>query len=188
AYLEDWLPRNVKDDSRVSFYFSGHGAPDPETGRAFLVPSDGDPNFLEKTAYPLKKLYSGLNSLKVRQVIVALDSCFSGSGGRSVLAKDARPLVMQVDSSMAPGGKLVIFAATSGRGITTAIEDQGHGIFTYYFLRGLAGEAKDASGAVTARGLYEYLKPNVQDAAARQNRDQTPVLEGAAEGEIIRFK
>ena len=36
-------------------------------------------------------------ALKAKEVIVAMDACFSGAGGRSVLAKGARPLVMQVD-------------------------------------------------------------------------------------------
>ena len=188
AYLEDWLPRNVTEDSRVFFYFSGHGAPNPESGQAYLVPWDGNPNFLEKTAYPVKKLYAGLNGLKARQVVVALDSCFSGAGGRSVLAEGVRPLVAKVDASVSTGGKIVLFAAASAQGVTSSLKEQGHGIFTYFFLKGLGGAAKDPSGAVTPRGLYDFLKPKVQDSASRQNRDQTPVLEGAMDGEIARFE
>ena len=188
AYLEEWLPRNVREDSRVFFYFSGHGAPDPTAGQAYLLPWDGNPSFLKKTAYPLKRLYAQLNALKAKQVIVALDSCFSGSGGRSVLAQGARPLVTQVDTAIAPGGKVTVFAASAPNEITATLQEQGHGIFTYYFLKGLGGEAKDASGAITPRGLYEYLKPKVQDAASRQNRDQTPALEGSLDGEIVRYK
>ncbi|GAG20109.1 unnamed protein product, partial [marine sediment metagenome] len=84
-YLESWLPRNVKPNSRVFFYFSGHGAPDVKTGEAYLVPWDGDPGFLKDTAYPLKRLYGSLGKLKAKEIIVALDACFSGAGGRSVL-------------------------------------------------------------------------------------------------------
>ncbi len=186
AYLEEWLPRNVKDDSRVFFYFSGHGAPSPETGQAYLVPWDGNPSFLDKTALPVKKLYAELGALKAKRVIVALDSCFSGAGGRSLLAAGARPLVLHVDASVAPGSKIVLFAAASSSEMTSTLPDQGHGIFTYYFLRGLDGAAMNSAGEITARGLYEYLKPKVQDAASRQNRDQTPVLEGPSEG--VRFE
>lgn len=188
AYLEDWLPRNTKKDSRVFFYFSGHGAPSPESGQAYLVPWDGNPNFLERTAFPVKKLYADLNALKVKQVIVALDSCFSGAGGRSVLAEGARPLVSMVDAAVSPGGKILLFAAASPKEITSTLKDQGHGIFTYFFLKGLSGAAKDESGRITPQKLYDYLKPKVQDAASRQNRDQTPVLEGSAEEAIVRFE
>jgi hypothetical protein len=52
----------------------------------------------------------------------------------------------------------------------------------------LSGAAKNASGAVTLKGLFEYVKPLVQDAARRQNRDQTPVLYGLQQDHpIIRF-
>lgn len=169
-YLESWLPRNVKSNSRVYFYFSGHGAPDVDNGDAYLIPWDGDPNFLKDTAYPLKRLYKNLSALKAKEVIVALDACFSGAGGRSVLAKGARPLVTKVNMSQSSNGRLTLFAAASSTQITTTLEDKGHGIFTYYFLKGLS------RSGTTAKSLYEYLKPKVQDEARRQNREQTPTL------------
>jgi hypothetical protein len=185
-YLEAWLPNNVADSSRVFFYFSGHGAPDPKTGDAYLLPWDGDPNYLERTGYPVKRLYEELASLKAKEVIVAMDACFSGAGGRSVLAKGARPLVTKVETLAVPRN-LTVFAAASGDQITSTLEDQGHGTFTYYFLKGWSGGAKDASGRVTTKALYDYLKPKVQDAARRQNRDQEPVLHGSRDRELIRF-
>ncbi len=187
-FVENWLPRNVTENSRVVFYFSGHGAPDIKTGLAYLVSWDGDANFLENTGYPIKRLYEKLGALKAKKVLVALDACFSGAGGRSVLAKGARPLVSKVDTGPAPSEKLTVFSAASGEQITSTLESQGHGTFTYYFLKGLEGDAKDSSGVVTARGLYQYLKPKVQDAARRQNRDQEPGLQAPAQdAEIVRF-
>lgn len=185
-YIETWLPKNVRQDSRVFVYFSGHGAPNPESGQAYLLPYDGDPDFLENTGYPIKRLYEKLSSLKAKEIIVAMDACFSGAGGRSVLAKGARPLVVRVEAATAPRN-VTVFAAASANQITSTLEDQGHGTFTYYFLKGLSGKAKDASGKVTAKGLHDYLKPKVQDAARRQNRDQEPVLQGRGDRELAQF-
>lgn len=186
-FLETWLPRNVDEKSRVFFYFSGHGAPDVKTGQAYLVPWDGDAAFLENTGYPLKRLYQKLGELKASQVFVSLDACFSGAGGRSVLAKGARPLVTSVALPAAIPPKLTILAAATGEQMTSALDEQGHGTFTYYFLKGLSGEAKDSSQAITADSLLSYLKPNVEDAARRQNREQDPVLIGA-EGKRALFQ
>ncbi len=186
-FVEAWLPKNLEADSRVFFYFSGHGAPDPQTGQSYLLPYDGDPNFLENTGYPLKRLYEKLGALPAREVIVVIDACFSGAGGRSVLAKGARPLVMNVATVAVPQ-KLTVFAAAAGDQITSTLEDQGHGTFTYYFLKGLSGAAQDAAGAVTGQGLYAYLKPKVQDAARRQNRNQEPVLSGKNNRELVRYR
>ncbi|MEK7691189.1 MAG: peptidase C14, partial [Bdellovibrionota bacterium] len=150
-------------------------APDPKSNQAYLVSVDGDPEDLDSTAYPIKQLYAKLDGLKVRQVIVALDSCFSGAGGRSVLAKGTRPLVGKIDMGTLPD-KLVALTASDKSQISGPIEEQGHGAFTYYLLKGLEGAAKDGSGAVTVQSLYDYLTPKVQDAARLHNRDQTPQL------------
>lgn len=187
--LNSWLPNRVKPDSTVFFYFSGHGAPDPKTGQAYLVPVDGDPEYLEDTAYPVKQLYAKLRGLKARRVLVALDSCFSGAGGRSVLARDARPLVSRVEmGDLASGGGMVALTASEGGQISGAIDDEGHGAFTYYLLKGLNGAAKDAKGGVTAKSLYDYLLPQVQDAARLHNRDQTPQLAPAAAGSDLHLR
>lgn len=173
--FETWLPRNAGPDSTVWVYYSGHGAPDPRTGQAFLLPWDGDPQFLDDTGYPLKRLYAKLQALPAKRVIVALDSCFSGAGGRSVLAKGTRPLVSKLDMAFS-GDKIVALTASASEQISGTLEEQGHGLFTYHFLVGLNGGAADASGRITLDALYGYLQPKVQDSARRQNRDQTPQL------------
>lgn len=66
----------------------------PKRGEAYIVPCDGDPNYLEVTGYSLKRLYNKLTKLHFAEVCVVLDSSFSGIGGRSVLAKGTRPLVI----------------------------------------------------------------------------------------------
>jgi len=185
GYVEEWLPKNVKPGGSVFFYYSGHGAPDPKTGQAYLVPWDGDAAFLQSTAYPLKQLYASLGKLKAKSVIVALDSCFSGAGGRSVLAQGARPLVAQVEEGVGGESRLTVFAAASSDEITGTLAEQGHGAFTYYFLKGLGGGARDKSGAVTVQSLFDYLRPNVQDEAHRQNREQTPKLLGGRTAEVL---
>jgi len=179
-YLNSWLPKNVKPKSRVYFYFSGHGAPDPESGDAYLVPWDGDPKFLPDTAYPLERLYRRLSALPAKEVIVALDACFSGSGGRSVLAEGARPLVTRVSVKPKKDSSLTVLTAASGDEITTTLKEKGHGIFTYYLLEGL-----NASEEVSASSLFSYIKPRVQDEARRQNRDQTPTLQSKT-GPVLR--
>ena len=178
SYVESWLPRNVTEDSKVFFYFSGHGAPDAESHQAYLVPWDGDPQYLADTGYPLKRLYQKLNGLKAQRVIVAMDSCFSGAGGHSVLAKGARPLMTRVDAgSAADMGKVSVLAAAGAEEITGEEEAQGHGLFTYYLLKSL----NDGAGKNSLNQIYSYVKPKVEETARRSNRGQTPQLLGSNE-------
>ncbi|MBI5882767.1 MAG: ankyrin repeat domain-containing protein [Elusimicrobia bacterium] len=175
-YVESWLPARVREGSTVFVYFSGHGAPDPASGEAYLVPYSGDPEFLQDTGYPMKRLHAKLNALKAKHVILAMDSCFSGAGGRSVLAKGIRPLVAKIEAWAGQGGKVVTLAASASNQISGTVEEQGHGAFTYFLLKGLNGAAADPSGGVTVRSLFDYLVPKVSDAARLRNRDQTPQL------------
>lgn len=177
--LETKLARLANERSTVFFYYSGHGAPDPVTGEAYLVPYDGDPEFLKDTAYPLSQLQRKLGALKAKRVIVAIDACFSGVGGRSVLPKGTRPLVTKLKGGLSGSEKLVVISASADNQISGTADGSGHGLFTYYFLKGLNGEAA-RGGSVTVQGLYEYLKPKVMDEASRHNRDQVPQLSGAA--------
>lgn len=176
-YLEEWLPRNATSQSRVFFYYSGHGAPDPAKGDAYLVPWDGDPTFLKSSAYPVARVYQQLAALKAKEILVALDACFSGAGGRSVIAKGARPLVT-VAEAKAPGDpRFAILSASSGEEIAGSLEEQSHGLFTYHLLKGLGGEADaDKDGHVSAQELHAFVRSGVARGARRQNREQTPQL------------
>lgn len=181
-YLEEWLPANVSPESRVYFYYSGHGAPDPQSGSAYLVPWDGDPAFPKSTAYPVSKVYAELEKLKAKEAVVMLDACFSGSGGRSVLAPGARPLVTVQEDAPAPSGKVAVLAAAGPNEIAGGLEMRKHGLFSYYLMRGLAGAADaDADKSVTLGELRTYLGAEVPKAARRSNRDQNPRVTGASE-------
>ncbi|MBU4011899.1 MAG: caspase family protein [Proteobacteria bacterium] len=170
-YIEKWLSNNVEKDSSVFVYYSGHGAPNPKTGDAYLVPYDGDPSFIEETGYPLKRLYAKLDKLPAREIIVILDSCFSGAGGRSVLAKGARPLVMNMDKQVFHSDRIAILSASSGSQISSTHDKEGHGLFTYFLLKGIK-EGNSELGT-----LYNYLKPQVERIARKTyNNEQTPGL------------
>jgi len=167
--IEGWLPNKVKKDSRVVVYYSGHGAPDPSKGEAYIVPYDGDPNYLTTSGYSLKRLYDNLGKLQAAEVIVLLDSCFSGAGGRSVLAKGARPLVMMTDVSVI-SSNMAVLSATQGTQISTSSTEKGHGVFTYYFLKALKDGKKNIAE------IYEYIRPLVEDEAKQMNVQQSPSI------------
>ena len=53
--------------------------------------------------------------------------------------------------------------------VSNSIREQGHGLFTYYFLRGLKEKGADF------KQVFDYLKPQVAKAARRDyNSDQEP--------------
>ena len=182
-YVESWLPNHVEKDNSVFVYFSGHGAPNAKTGDAYLVPYDGDPFFIDKTGYPLKRLYEQLSKLPAKEVIVVLDSCFSGAGGRSVIAEGMRPMVLSIENPILAGGQTVVLTASSGSQVSSTFKEKGHGLLTYFFLKGLQGEGdQNKDGAVDLTELFEFVKPNVERIARREfNNEQSPQLLGSPE-------
>jgi len=87
-----------------------------------------------------------------------------------------RPLVAKLE--LAPvEAKVVSLSASSSDEITGALEEQGHGLFTYHLLKALG----ETAGRGTVAEVYASLKPRVQDEARRQNRAQTPQSFGSTD-------
>lgn len=175
-YLESWLPNRVEKGAEVVVYYSGHGSPNPASGEAFLVPYDGDPTYLAKTGYPLARLYAEMGKLPAASVTLVMDACFSGAGGRSVLAKGAKPLVTEIRQDRLPGN-LVVLSASAGDQVSHAYREKGHGLFTYFLLKAFKDfPDRNASSWKTA---FDAAAPQVTRVARREyNADQAPQWRG----------
>jgi hypothetical protein len=175
ALITDWLGRNVtKPGQSVYVYFAGHGTPSPDKGDAYLVPYDGDPE-LPSTLYSVSSFYAALRKLASDNIIVALDACFSGAGGRSVIAQGKRPIVAvkmpETDQ------KLAVLTASAATEISQDYDAKRHGLFTYWMLKALRGEADaDNDGWVTLGELYSYIKPHVEEESRKMGYSQSPQL------------
>jgi hypothetical protein len=175
-YVEEWLPAHVDPDSRVYFYYSGHGAPNILDGVPYLMPWDADAEFVKSTGLPLERVYAALGKLPAKEVIAMIDACFSGAGGRSVLAPGTRPLVTVRAPTRVPAN-ISILTASGSNEIAGSEPRYGHGLFSYYVMRGLSGDADAAgTGQVTLRQLHAYVRKHVIIEAREENREQTPTL------------
>lgn len=177
--VERWLPLRAQNASQVYFYYAGHGALDPATGDAYLVPYEGSPDAPETRMYPLKRLYEKLGQLKAENVTVFLDSCFSG-GGRSI-AMRGRPIV--ITSNTGPPSNMnnvSVLAAAAANQVSSDYDRMRHGMFTYFLLKGIRGEAGAGSdGWIDLGKLSAFVTDKVRSTAATElSREQTPVLIG----------
>ena len=66
---------------------------------------------------------------------------------------------------------------------TRTYDQKGHGLLTYFLLKGLQGEAdQNKDRAIDLAELFEYVKPQVERVARREfNNEQTPQLLGSPE-------
>lgn len=191
-YLEGWLPKMVASTKNafVFFYYSGHGAPDPDTNEAYLVPVDGDPQYTHMTCYPLKKVYETLRNLGAKETVAMLDACYSGRGERSVIASGARPLV-HIKLPQVKTENLAVVTASRGDQISQSLSEKKHGILTYAFFKCLrSGDIldKDDDGWLSLRELTSALKRKVREMAASLGKEQEPTIEGSLDiglGEVV---
>ncbi len=185
--LNGWLSRNViKGKSDVVVYFSGHGIANQKDKSTGILPFDVDPNY--SVGLPLKKLYKDLNAMGAKSITVYLDACFTGQTRDSkMLITDARPIIILPKVQDIPDNVNVL-SATSGSQISGAIKEKEHGLFTYYLLRGLSGDADtNKDKVVKLKELSDYVSKNVREQAALSGREQIPQLKSNQDKVIVEF-
>lgn len=183
--LHDFLP---SDTSEVFVYYSGHGAPNAqEEGRSYFLPSDGSPKQLSLTGYPVDQLYENLSKVTSGPVTVAIDACFSGQTEAGTLVQEASPALLSVENPAMSLDRGLVFTASKADQISSWYSEKKHGLFTYFFLQGLRGNAdRDEDGRITGSELGAYLADNVETKARRlHSRPQNPQTLGKAEDRVL---
>jgi hypothetical protein len=168
-FILEWLPRRMTSDSVVIVYFSGQAAVSP-TGETYLIPYDGKHNSTARL-YPLKDLEAGLARLKTKQTLFIFDGGVLSIGPAGTVKRRGP----QWSSSKSP--VLHLIGTTGFRNGLEPVKLR-HGLFTYYVLRGLKGEADaNIDGDVTLGELTTFVGRAVP-AAARQdfNQEQRPFV------------
>ncbi len=162
--------------SEVFIYYSGHGAPDPVTKQAYLVPVDADPAFVNLNGYSLNTFYKNLGKIPAKFSFVVLDACFSGSSEGGMLLKNASPIFIDVSNPALLANNSIIFSSSRGDQISSWYPEKSHGLFTYFFLKGIQGDAdKNLDRMITISELKNFVADNVPWIARRlHNREQTP--------------
>jgi len=164
--LEDWLPNVTGPDDRVVIYFAGHGF--ISGGKAYIAPYDIDPANIAATAFPMEELGKLIGGrIHGKWKVLLTDACHSGAITPEDDTAQVNHSLLNLNTS--------IFSLTASRDREQSFESSqwggGHGIFTYYVIKGLEGEADTSGdGIVTADELAEYVHENVRLAThARQN-------------------
>ncbi|HEY1986430.1 MAG TPA: caspase family protein [Terracidiphilus sp.] len=178
----------------VVIYIAGHGAQDPHDPRnLYLLTADSKPDDMGGTAFPMWQMQDVFERvLKAKRVITIADTChsFGFSGVRGGDKRRGNNLINQyLQRYAARGARAVITASDiSEPSFEDAQWGDGHGVFTYYLLKGLKGEAdRNHDGVVTAGELFAYLRRVVPEATGgKQNPRAMEGLASALPVSILR--
>ncbi|MDZ4165608.1 MAG: caspase family protein [Smithellaceae bacterium] len=185
------LFRFVKEKvSSVFVYYVGHGAPDLETNEAYFVPVDANPRDLKSNGYRLQTFYDNLAKIPAKRMTVVLDACFSGNSEKGLLFKDISPALVKVKKEFQGPANAVLITSAAVDQVSTWYREKRHSLFTYFFLKGLQGEADgDRDGRITVGEMDVFLKEHVPYMARRLTGvEQQPVVTGNAADVIAVLK
>lgn len=166
--LLDWLPPHMNKDAIVIVYFAGMAMVSP-TGETFLVPYEGSASTTSRL-YSLNDLEAGLGRLKAKQTVFIFDGLVSRLGPEA-RAKSTNP------QWGAAGGSTIHLISPSGLGNGLEDDRHRHGLFTYYLLRALRGDADiNRDGEVTIGEVIPFVSQKVAWAARAQFNHEQRVL------------
>ena len=162
------LPRSAEPDDIVVIFFAGHGVVEGERD-GYLLAHDSDPQNLYATALQLSELNRIITErLKARTVILIADACHSGQLGWTSRGMADDIMINRYLEEIGKSGKGV-FRLLASRQDQRSYEGKdwggGHGVFTWFLLQGLSGQAdSDKDGFVRVGELLNYLSETVPKA------------------------
>ena len=172
--LEEWLPQQVEEGSTVVVYFSGRAVADPGTGAISLFPYEAGQGSASHL-YSLRRLQSTFAKLRIAHAVLMLDVTLT-EPPNPVASRRKDPVWSPV-SSLLHEGKLVQMIGSTGLQHAHEYPKGKHGLFTYYLLKGMTGEAdEDKNGIVVVGELFEYVRDQVLEAAKEEfGTEQEPM-------------
>jgi len=166
---------NKKSD--VFIYYSGHGAVGANSKKGFLVPVEADPQRVELGGYSTETFYRNLSYVNAKSFTIILDSCFSG-------AKRVSPMkvVWSHDKIKLDDG--VLMTSSRGTQYSSWYEEKQHGLFTYFFLKGIQSKKADFNHdhQITLKELFQYVSDRSNGvpyySLRLNNVEQNPTISG----------
>ena len=188
--LNKWLPGKIKDGkTELIIFFAGHGLASSDGKELYLLPHDSDPDLLARTALSRTELFKEIIALNPKSVTMFLDTCYSGvSRDERTLLASARPVRIVADEQETPNN-FTIFSASQLDQISSGLKEAKHGIFSYYLMKGLEGNAdSNQDKKITNGELLAYMDENVSQKASELGRQQNPSLAGDPDKVLMSYR
>ena len=178
------IRKSVDANSRVVFYFAGHGQTEDLPGgreRGYIVPADADAYDWEGTMLPMDQLNRTIKNFKAKHILLAFDSCYSGLGLTRSIKRHPKQDSVYINKMMQTRSIQIL---TAGSRSEQALEAQGHGLFTDHLLAALNGAADiNSDGHITATEIYATVRPSITKQSHSRQTPQFGYIEG--NGDII---
>lgn len=187
--IKRWLQNEIiNGETDVYLFFAGHGLVSDNQKDLYLLPYDGEPSLLDDTSIKRSELFSIISESSPKSVTAFFDTCYSGlTRENKMLIASARPLKIMADDNTVPLNINLITAAANNE-IANGLDEAEHGLFSYYLMEGLTGNADiDKNKEITLGELHTYLSEIVKNKSLKIGRQQNPQLSGDKEKILVKL-
>lgn len=185
--LFNWLKQPIAEDM-VTIFFAGHGSPESPDfpDNLYLLPYDTQYNDISTTGFPMWDVETAIKRfIKAKKVVFIADACHSGGVGnsfdisrRSNRGIEINKIHTRLQDLSSIGNGICVISASDDKQYSQESEDWGggHGVFTFFLLKGLRGDADtNNDNMVTLGELTPYLSEQVRRATQSA---QSPMVSG----------
>ena len=172
------------EDDSILVAFAGHGVQFRNDLENYFCPADAKLDD-KSTLIALGAIYKALEKCSAGLKLLMVDACRNDprSDNSRSLSRIQLESVTRPQKTPPPGGVMAFFSCSEGK---RAFEhdDLKHGVFFYYVIGGLSGNATDVgSDSVTLPELELYVKKQVRDfVRMKYGTRQMPELMGDSRG------
>ncbi len=186
--LFNTIKQNVSD---VIIFYSGHGAPGLKDNKAYFVPVEADPNYMENSGYCMDVLYENLKKLPAKTITLFSDACFSGAN----VFEKISPMVIRSKEPVKEGLKNTsLMNSCTGTEVSCWHNEEKHGLFTFYLLKAIKDYQNTDTNKdrqVTLTEIFTAVSDNNEGVPYYARRfyglTQTPVLQGAKARVLFKY-
>jgi len=149
----------------------------------YLLTHDADPSRLGTTAFPMWDIQTVLaRHITAKKIVVFSDACHSGGisadfAARGVNVTESNLINQYLADLARTKDGIVVFTASAAGEVSQEIPELAHGVFTYYLLEGMKGQADlNNDYTVTINELMQYVEEQVKrrtKGAQNPTRSQT---------------
>ena len=181
--INKWLPKVIKENKTdLYIFYSGHGLASEDGKDLYLLPSDGDPEILEYSSLMRNDIFDNIVKLNPKSVTVFLDTCYSGATRSEEFLVASKQIFIEPEEQEIPNN-FTVFSASAGKETAKILEEAEHGLFSYFLMKGLEGEADTNNDEQITNGeLHAFINKQVSRQA-----NQTPQLSGNPDQVLVQW-
>ena len=161
----EWLEDSVTQKDIAVVFVAAHGYKEREN--YYILPVEGDPNNLRRTAVDWRHYKDILGKLSTGKVLLYLDTCYSGKLAENLLTTRGASSIDNTEAIRELTSEeygVVIMAASTGNELSQEHPDWGHGAFTKALLEGFEGLAdRNNNSIIHLQELDSYVSERVKE-------------------------